>query len=135
MSKLHLESKVVVSPNELTKLYEYLSDFRNLESIMPPEVEDKNFEQDFCSFSVKGQKLSLNFVHKEPYDYLKITSSDAPASEFYFWAQFKKTDESKTAVKLTIKAEVNMFMLKMVKKPLQSALDAMATRLTQIVIP
>lgn len=132
MSELHIESKIVKTATKQEQVYNYLSDFRNLEHLMPPEITERKFECETCSFSAKGQHVVLNFVDKNPFDSLKIGSSGAPFKELFLWVQLKETGDSETAIKLTLKADVNMFMKNMVEKPMKAVLDTMADRLGQM---
>ncbi|HOE04266.1 MAG TPA: hypothetical protein PLZ52_03540 [Bacteroidales bacterium] len=129
MSDLHIESKIVKNRCEQERIYTFLADFRNFENLLPPDVGNRHFEAETCSFSAKGQQVTLNFVSKEPYDCLKIGSSGTPLQEVFLWVQLKKTEDLQTAIKLTLKADVNMFLKNMVEKPMKAVLDTLADRL------
>jgi carbon monoxide dehydrogenase subunit G len=132
MSTLKVISKVGTIQNSDEKIYKFLSDFRNLDRLMPPDVKDWKSELDSCQFSVKGQHVKLNIINREPFKEVKFQSSDDSTFTFFFWMQLVKVGPYKTKIRLTIHAEVNMMMKVVLKKQLQKGLDQLVDQLTVI---
>ncbi len=110
-------------------IFDFLSDFRNLESIIP---EDKisNFEatEDRCKFKIEGiGQAGLKTIEKEPNKLIKITSDGKAPFGFSFWIQLKpiEQEENTTAIRLTIDAQLNPMMKMMVEKHLQKGIDSL----------
>ncbi len=135
MKDFKVESKIVKIPNTDERIFKFLSDFRNFDRFMPPDVQNWQSEEDTCSFTIRGQNAGLQFVQKEPYNTLKITGSSQTPYNFYFWIQLKHLGNYETALKMTIKAELNMIMRTAVKKPLKKFLDQLADQLKLIPYP
>lgn len=132
MKDLHIESKVVSIANVDEKIFNFFSDFRNLDRVIPPDVKDWKSEEDSCSFYIKGQNINLEFAEKTPYNTLKISGGQGSPMDFLFWIQLKNTGDYQTAAKLTIKANVNMIMRSALKKPLKQFLDQFAEQMKLI---
>jgi carbon monoxide dehydrogenase subunit G len=135
MKELTVESKIVKIKSSEDRIFRFLSDFRNFDSFIPPDIQDWQSEEDSCSFTVKGQRAGLQFVLKEPYSTLKISGSEDTPYNFYFWIQLKSLGNYETALKMTIKADLNMMMRAAAKKPLKQFLDQLADQLKIIPYP
>ncbi|HOY37812.1 MAG: hypothetical protein KBB11_02915 [Bacteroidales bacterium] len=132
MKEFHVESKVVKVPQHDEKIFNFLSDFRNFNSFIPPDLEEWTSDAESCSFKAKGQRISLIFAAKEPFKTIKITSKAENPFEFFFWIQLKAVDSSSTAIKLTIEAELNVIMRNMLEKPAKQMLDKLADALCNL---
>ncbi|NJM16872.1 MAG: hypothetical protein HC896_17195 [Bacteroidales bacterium] len=71
----------------------------------------------------------MRYVEKEPNKLVKISSSENTSIPLLLWVQLKQIEESHTAVKVTIEANVNPMMQAMVKKPLQQFADMLVTQM------
>jgi carbon monoxide dehydrogenase subunit G len=129
MKDFIIESKVVKINHCDERIFRFLSDFRNFDRVMPPDIKDWQSDENSCSFIVKGQRAGLQFVDKEPFKTLKLSGSDQTPYDFNFWIQLKNLSNSETALKMTIKADLNMLLRTAVKKPLKQFLDQLADQL------
>jgi len=112
-------------------VYNYLSDFRNLNSIIP-EDKIKNWEagEDECEFTIDGfGKAGMKIVEKEPNKLIKISSYKETPFDFNLWLQLKKIKENDTRIRITLKANLNPLMDAMVSKHLQKGVDAIVDKL------
>jgi carbon monoxide dehydrogenase subunit G len=123
MKELEVISKVERISNSDEKIFNFLADFRNISKLVPPDVKDWNATEDNCSFTAKGQKMSLVIIDREPFKTIKITGDDNSPYKFNLWIQLKKTDAYQTAVRIVVKAELNMIMRTALKNPLQKGVD------------
>ena len=69
--------------------------------------------------------LSLEIVEQEAPKLLKLAGQNTPLP-IYLWLQLLPEGEAAAKLKVTVGAEVNMFMKPMVAKPLQQAADGLA---------
>jgi hypothetical protein len=67
--------------------------------------------------------MSLVIIDREPFKTIKITGDDNSPYKFNLWIQLKKTDAYQTAVRIVVKAELNMIMRTALKNPLQKGVD------------
>ena len=130
------ESDVKVIPFSQERVYAKISDLSNLESIVDniPEgkVEDIKFDTDSLSFSVNPVgEIRLEVIEREPSKCVKFGSTASPLP-FNLWIQLVPTTEEECKMKITIDADVNPFIMGMVKKPLMDGLEKMASILAVI---
>lgn len=123
MKPLEIISKTGKVQNTDEKVFTFLSDLRNISKLIPPDVQDWKASEDSCSFTMKGQKMSLVIIDREPFKAIKITGGDDSPYTFYLWIQLKSLTAYETAVRLVVRAELNIMMRTAVKKPLKQGLD------------
>ena len=114
-------------------IYNFLTDFKNLESVIPADkVKDFEATEETCKFKIDGVgQAGLKIIEKEPHKLIKITSDGKSPFSFFFWIQLKPIDDSEneTAIRLTIDANLNPMMKMMVGKHLQKGIDAMVDQI------
>lgn len=114
-------------------IYTFLSDFKNLEEIIPADkVKDFEATEEACKFKIEGiGQAGLKIIEKEPFKLIKITSDGKTPFTFFFWIQLKpiENEEITTAVRLTIDANLNPMMKMMVGKHLQKGIDAIVDQM------
>lgn len=123
-------------PYSQEQVYGKLSDLNNLEAVkdrIPTDkVQDLQFDADTVSFSVLPVgRLSLRIVNREAPKCIKFEAVNSPLP-FNLWIQLLPVTENECKMKLTIKAEINMFLKGMVSKPMQDGLEKLADMLAII---
>mgnify|MGYP002626079917 CR=1 FL=1 len=134
MSKF--ESSVKQIPYAQQSVYDKLSDLNNLEQVKDKMPDDKagelEFTQDTISLNVPPVgKISLQIVERDEPKTIKFEAANSPAP-FNLWIQLLPMTDDTCKMKLTIKAELNVFIKGMVQKPLQEGLERMADVLQNI---
>ena len=130
-------------------VYDKLSDLNNLQKLkeryelmkdnMPEEarkqaekIKDLEFDQDSLSVNVPPVgSIKLRVVNREEPKCIKFETEQSPIP-FNFWIQLLPVTSTSCKMKLTIKAELNMFIKQMVKKPLQEGIEKIADVLQMI---
>ncbi|MBR5843223.1 MAG: SRPBCC family protein [Bacteroidaceae bacterium] len=133
------ESKITHIPAPIDKVYAKLSDLSNLEALrgMIPadkmaQIKDMRFDVDSCTVNVDPVgELTFKIIDREPPKTIKFTADKSPLPLF-LWIQLLPVDENTTKTRITVKAEISMFLKPMVSKPLQTAVDRMAEVLSVI---
>lgn len=134
MTKFESEIKIIYAAQET--VYAKLSDLNNLAAIqdrLPADkVKNLHFDADHLSFEVApvGQ-VQLEIVEREPAKCIKFGSTQSPVP-FNLWIQLLPTSANECKMKITIGAELNMFIKGMVSKPLQEGVNKMADMLAMI---
>ena len=128
MTKFESEVKTIYRDPET--IFNKLSDLSNLEQIKDQIPQDKLKEFDFDSESFRFSvdpvgKIGLRIVEREPNKTIKFKSEKAPI-DFFVWIQLKEAGENDTKMKITLQAELNIFIKGMVSKPLQEAVNKLA---------
>ena len=143
------ESSIRQIPFPQQNVYDKLSDLNNLQKLkeryelmkdnMPEEarkqaekIKDLEFDQDSLSVNVPPVgSIKLRVVNREEPKCIKFETEQSPIP-FNFWIQLLPVTSTSCKMKLTIKAELNMFIKQMVKKPLQEGIEKIADVLQMI---
>ena len=127
MTKIESEEKKVnQSPKEA---FEFLSDFRNFEHLMPPQVVDWQATEDECQFTIQGMAtLGMKIENKIPYSLIHIVKNGKAPFDFTLdcFIQEKGIDESE--IKLELNADLNPFLKMMAVNPLKNFLNMLVDR-------
>ena len=129
-------SEIKTLPYNEEDVYAMLSDLSNLErmkdKIPADKIQDIAFDRDSCSFSVNPVgKVKFSIVDREPCKTIKFMADESPV-EVSLWIQLKQTGEKDTKMKITVKADLNVFIKPMLSKPLQEGVDKIANVLAGI---
>ena len=113
------------------EVYNYLSDFRNLNSIIPEDkIKNWSAEENVCEFTIDGfGKAGMEIIEKEPNKLIKLSSYKEKLFDFNLWIQLKQIEENDTRVRVTLKAKLNPLMDTMVSKHLQKGVDTFVDKL------
>lgn len=128
------ESGVKYVPYSQERVYNKLSDLSNLESVrdkLADKVENLNFDSDTMTFTVQGINLTLRIIEREPCKCIKFEGSNSPLP-MNLWIQILPVEAEQAKLKVTLRAEVNMFMKAMVSKPMQEGVEKLAEMLSMI---
>ena len=131
---LHVVSKIGIVSRNQNQIYELVSDFRNIVKMIPPDkINNIEADENYCKFSIeKAGEIELNIIEKEPMKTIKIQGKGGFPQTFFFWIQLKEISAYKTAIRLTLKSDVNMMIKMAVKKPLKNALDSIIDSFAKI---
>lgn len=128
------ESGVKYVPYSQERVYNKLSDLSNLESVrdkLADKVENLEFDSDTMIFTVQGINLTLRIIEREPCKCIKFEGSNSPLP-MNLWIQILPVEAEQAKLKVTLRAEVNMFMKAMVSKPMQEGVEKLAEMLSMI---
>ena len=112
------------------QLFDFVSDFRNLGTMLPAEVKDK-VSVTSETITIQAMSLTLSILEKEPYKTLKIGTEGNDM--FRIWIQLKQIAPYDTRIRVTLRANVPLIARPMLKKvKLQEFVDNLALALGQI---
>lgn len=94
-------------------------------------LEGMQFDADTLTLSTPVGGITMRIVEREEPKLVKMQSEGSPLP-LYIWIQLLPTDEANCKMRVTVGAEVNMFMRGMVSKPLQQAADGLANILSAV---
>lgn len=123
------------------RVYNKLSDLNNLEGVrerldmvkdkLDGKLEDMSFDRDSITLKVQGISLTLRIIEREPLKCIKFEGDKSPIP-LNLWIQILPVTQEEAKMKVTIRAEVNMFMKAMVSKPLQEGVEKLADMLAML---
>ena len=138
---VQFESNVRHVPYSQERVYNKLSDLNNLEGVrerldmvkdkLDGKLEDMSFDRDSITLKVQGISLTLRIIEREPLKCIKFEGDKSPIP-LNLWIQILPVTQEEAKMKVTIRAEVNMFMKAMVSKPLQEGVEKLADMLAML---
>ena len=149
MSTSTFESNIKQIPHKQESVFNTLSDLNNLQVLKDrfeqvkdqiPEDKRKEMEKlkdlrfDSDSITINAPMvgdLKMRIIDRDFPKTIKFETENSPIP-FNFWIQLLPTGEFSCTMKLTIKAELNMFSKGLVKKPLQEGIEKIADALAMI---
>lgn len=136
---VQFESNVKHVPYSQERVYNKLSD--HLEGVrerldmvkdkLDGKLEDMSFDRDSITLKVQGISLTLRIIEREPLKCIKFEGDKSPIP-LNLWIQILPVTQEEAKMKVTIRAEVNMFMKAMVSKPLQERVEKLADMLAML---
>lgn len=138
---VQFESNVKHVPYSQERIYNKLSDLNNLEGVrerldmvkdkLDGKLEDMSFDRDSITLKVQGISFTLRIIEREPLKCIKFEGDKSPIP-LNLWIQILPVTQEEAKMKVTIRAEVNMFMKAMVSKPLQEGVEKLADMLAML---
>ena len=136
-----IESSVKQIPYPQESVYAKVSDLSNLKYLADriPEDQKNQFKAEdllctpdrvSCTVSPVGQ-IEVGVIAREPFKCVKMETLRSPI-KLTMWIQILSTGSSNCKIKLTVDADLNMFMAKMVEKPLTEAVQKLADMLSML---
>lgn len=138
---VQFESNVKHVPYSQERVYGKLEDLNNLALLkerleqmrekLGDKIQDVTFDRDSLTLTVQGMNVTLRIIGREPCKCIKFEGEKSPIP-MNLWIQILPVSEDQAKMKVTVRAEVNMFMKAMVSKPLQEGVEKLADMLAMI---
>ena len=138
---VQFESNVKHVPYSQERVYNKLSDLNNLEGVrerldmvkdkLDGKLEDMSFDRDSITLKVQGISLTLRIIEREPLKCIKFEGDKSPIP-LNLWIQILPVTQEEAKMKVTIRAEVNMFMKAMVSKRLHEGVEILSDMLAML---
>jgi hypothetical protein len=130
------ESSIKQIPYAQQKVYDMLSDLSNIDrvkdKIPADKLNDLTFDSDSISINASPVgNITMRIIEREEPKCIKFESDNSPMP-FNFWIQILPTSETASKMRLTIKADIPIFLKGMVTKPLQEGIEKIADALAMI---
>ena len=138
---VQFESNVKHVPYSQERVYGKLEDLNNLALLkerleqmrekLGDKIQDVTFDRDSLTLTVQGMNVTLRIIEREPCKCIKFEGEKSPIP-MNLWIQILPVSEDQAKMKVTVRAEVNMFMKAMVSKSLQEGVEKLADMLAMI---
>ena len=129
---MNIEPNTVVVAKSQKEMFEFLTDLKNFEQLMPESIQKFEVEDDSFIFALKGMP-EIRLVLKDTTEYSNITLGAASSKlDFELVADIEAIDESSCEVQLDFNGKFNMMMAMMVKKPLNSFIETLTDNLEKL---
>jgi len=129
-----IETKKGISPNPIDKLYGFLLDMNNFETLIPKDkIEKWSATDEQCEFTIKGMaRIGLIRVDQTPSTMIKIESFGKVPFDFSLHIEMYPVDDNHTETQMIFKGEINAFMKMMVEKPLTNFFNMLVDKATEL---
>ena len=126
---MNIEGNSVVVKKSQKEMFEFLTDLKNFEQLMPESIQKFEVDGDSFIFGLKGMP-EIRLVLKDTTEYSNITLGAASSKlDFELVADIDEVDAETCEVKLDFNGKFNMMMAMMVKKPLTNFIETLSDNL------
>ena len=127
---MNLESPTVTLDKSAEEAFNFLSDVKNFEALMPENISKfEVLEDDKFLFALKGMP-EIILKKKEAIPHSKISLGAAGGKlDFSLTGDITEIDTNKSEVKLTFDGEFNAMMAMMIKGPISKFIETLATNM------
>ncbi|MES2592453.1 MAG: SRPBCC family protein [Bacteroidota bacterium] len=133
MSLTKIESEIVEIDNSAENIFNYLSDFRNFEKLMPSQVTNWTATNDECSFTLNGMAtIGMKIVEKTPFQKIVINSNGKVPFDFQLFVNITEKGATNSVGQIIFESNLNPMMKMMVVKPLGNFFNMLAHRMKDI---
>lgn len=134
MSKYESGVKQIPHPQDV--VYATLSDLSNIERVkdrVPADkIQDLTFDRDTVSVSVPPMgAIKLRIVERDEPKCIKFETENSPVP-FNLWVQLLPVTEATCKMRVTVKADIPMFLKPMIGSKLQDGVDKIADALAML---
>ena len=134
MSKYESGVKQIPHPQEA--VYNALSDLNNIERVkdrIPAgPIQDLTFDQDTVSISVPPVgSIKLRIIEREEPKCIKFETENSPVP-FNMWIQLLPVTDDSCKMRVTVKADIPVFLKPMIGGKLQDGVDKIADALAML---
>jgi hypothetical protein len=131
-----LVSEIQIIPYSQEKIFDALSTMENLEkvknNISNNKIQNIIFEKNSCSFSTAPVgEVKFLIIERDPPNMIKFTADPSPI-KINMWIHLLPISANETQMKLTVKAELNIFLKGLFYNPLRKMLNEAASTLASI---
>jgi carbon monoxide dehydrogenase subunit G len=130
MGKVNFKSpeKSLMAP--LARVYDFISDLNNFETLMPEQVINWKSSPEECSFDIKGMAhINLGISEKIPEKLVKISSREGTPIDFVLSCQIEGLENGDTRAFIELDAQLSTMLKLMASGPLQNLVNIMAGKL------
>ncbi len=134
MAAFTIISDTHTTQSKLKSLFEFLSDFKNFQSILPEDkVDEFKHTENECSFNIRGiTAMTIKKVESIPYQSILFSSQGLAKFNFSLTAFFIGEASQKGECKIELSGDLNPFIKAVAEKPLTSLTNTMSQKLAQL---
>ena len=129
---MKLETSKIEVKKSQKELFEFLTDLKNFEQLMPENTEKFEVDGDSFIFGLKGMP-EIRLVLKEKNEFDKIILGAASSKlPFTLTANITEIDENTAETSLNFEGDFNPMMAMMIKNPLQKFINTLSENIEQL---
>ena len=131
---MHLESPKVTVEKSQEELFNFLSDVKNFEHLMPETISKFEIQdQDSFLFALKGMpEIALKKKTLEAPNQIVLGAAGGKI-DFSLTGNISKVEDNKSEVQLVFEGDFNPMMAMMIKGPISKFIETLATKMRDAV--
>ena len=128
----NIQSETVQINSSAEKLFNFLSDFNNIEKLMPSSITDWESNAEGGSFTIKGMaNIGLKIDEKTPFTKVKMIRTKAPF-DLNLNCNINNVGAEASTLQITLEADLNPMMKMMAETPLRNFINILANNCQKI---
>ncbi|MCI2230094.1 SRPBCC family protein [Polaribacter sp. MSW13] len=129
---MNIEGNKTVVAKSQKEMFEFLTDLKNFEQLMPESIQKFEVDGDSFIFGLKGMpEIRLVLKNSTEYSNIKLGAASSKL-DFDLDANIYEIDDSSCEVQLDFNGKFNKMMAMMVKKPLTSFIDTLTNNIKEL---
>lgn len=134
MSSLNLNSTPRKTKSDISALYDFLTDFRNFEKVLPADrIADFRAGENECSFVIQGiAALKVNLEEKVPAKEIRYHIAGPANAVIKLVVVFDGEPGNPGTCDLQMAAHLNPFLKAMAEKPLRTLVNTIAQKISEL---
>ena len=129
---MKLESAKVTSQKSDIEMFEFLSDVKNFEQLMPDNTDKFEVQDDSFLFALKGMpEIRLKLQEKSP-NYKIVLGSTSDKFPFTLTGNISKIEKNSSNVQLFFEGNFNPMVAMMIKNPLQKFINTLIENIEKL---
>lgn len=136
MAAFTINSELNSTKSKLRNLFDFLSDFKNFHQVLPADkVENFIFNENECSFNIRGiTPMKVRIIEKVPTSHILFSSEGLAKFNFSLKANFIGDSDLPGTCSVDLTGDLNPIIRSMAEKALQSLVNTMSLKLSELVI-
>lgn len=124
-----IESDKVQINKSPEAIFNFFSNFDNIGSLMPEQVEGFKVDGETCKFTIKGMAtLGLKYERKTPHSEIVMTKHEKAPFDLKLTCSITAKDSKTSDFQLFFDADLNPFLKMMAEKPLANFLNLLVKK-------
>lgn len=129
---MNLESTKITSQKTDVELFDFLSDVKNFEHLMPDNTDKFEVQDDSFLFALKGMpEIRLKLQEKIPSNKI-VLGSTSDKFPFTLTGNITKSGENSSDVQLIFEGNFNPMVAMMIKNPLQKFINTLTENIEKL---
>lgn len=127
-----LTSNTQIVQTSASRVFEFLSDFNNLEKLMPERVTNWSSTMSNCSFTIQGMAtLNMKQGDNKPDSLVQMIAHGQNPFQYDLNTHIEALDENQCKVQIVFNADMNPMLAMMAKGPLKNFINLLVAELAK----
>ncbi len=131
MTRIESDKAIIAKP--ASEVFNFLSDFGNIGSLMPSQVSEFVHDADTCKFTITGMAtLGMKYFSKTPNAEIVMQKHEKAPFDFNLICKLNEVSADSTELQLYFDADLNPFLKMMAEKPLTNFLNLLVNKYKEL---